>query len=530
MTGRAPGLPPPARTARRYPRAAVCSPDYLASSAGLATLARGGNALDAAVAANLVLAVVAPYFCGVGGDVFAIVHDPRDGSAHGYLGAGRAASAASAEDLRRAGHDRMPAVGPHTVTVPGAVDGWFALLDRFGTLPFGDVAADAVALARGGFPMSAYGARATRVAAPLYVEYPGWRAAHGGVGEGETVRRPALARLLEELAAGGRDAYYRGAVAEAIARTVREAGGPLDASDLAAHRGEWAEPIAARYRDVEVLELPPPTQGVTALEALRILDGFPPAAGDPADLDATHLAAEAVKLALADRDAHLGEPAHMALPASTLIENGWVEARRAAVDPARAGAPGPARPQSGGTAYLCAADEAGMLVSLIQSNFLGFGSGLHVPEWGIDLHGRGASFTLEEGTANRLGPSVRPLHTLIPALARRDGRPWLVFGTMGADAQPQVQVQVLRSVVDAGDDPQCALDRPRWRVDLSTGNLHVEEGTGTDRVDGLRRRGHRVVVDPAGDPGFGHAHAIEIGPAGYAAATEPRAEGAAVGL
>ncbi len=530
MTG---PLPPPAgsRRPRRYPRAAVATPDRLASSAGLATLARGGNAVDAAVAANLALAVVTPYFCGVGGDLFAIVHDGASGRVHGYLGAGRAAAAASADDLLARGHERMPGIGPHTVTVPGAVDGWFALLERFGTMTFAEVAADARAWARDGFPLGAFGAYASRTAAPLYQEFPAWVAAHGGLEEGRTVRRPGLARLLERLGGEGRDGYYRGEVADAIAASVQEAGGTLDAGDLAGHRGEWAEPLVARYRDVEVLELPPPTQGVTALEAFRILDGFPPPApGGLTGVAGIHLGAEALELALADRDSHVGEPGRMPLPPDALLDEGWIEHRRRAVDPQRAGRPGPHRPQAGGTAYLCAADADGTLVSLIQSNFLAFGSGLHVADWGVDLHNRGASFTLEAGTVNRLEPSARPLHTLIPALARRDGEPWLVFGTMGADAQPQVQVQILSAMVDGGLDAQAALDRPRWRVDRFTGALRVESGVGDDVVDGLRRLGHTVAVDVPGDPGMGHANAIELTSSGYAAATDPRAEGAALGL
>ncbi len=523
--------PEASAAASRYPRAAVASPNHLASSAGLATLARGGNAVDAAVAANLALAVVTPYFCGVGGDLFALVHDPADGRARGYLGAGRAAAAASADDLIAAGHDRMPGLGPHTVTVPGAADGWFALLDRFGSLTFSEVAADALAWARGGFPLSAFGAYASRAAAPLYEGFHPWSAAHGGLEEGTTVVRPGLARLLERLAAEGRDGYYRGDVAGAIATAVQAEGGTLDVADLAAHRGEWTDPLRATYRDVEVLELPPPTQGVTALEALRILDGFPPPApGGFTDAAGIHLAAEATKLALADRDGHVGDPALMSLPPDALLDGRWIADRRRAVDPGRAGRPRPHRPQAGGTAYLCAADSDGMLVSLIQSNYLAFGSGLHVEEWGIDLHNRGASFTLEEGAVNRLGGSVLPLHTLIPALAHRGGRPWLVFGTMGADAQAQVQLQILSSMVDGRADPREALDRPRWRVDLSTGALHVESGIGDEVVDGLRRRGHDVVVDAPRDPAMGHANAIEITPSGYAAATDPRAEGAALGL
>ncbi len=513
-----------ARTAARYPEAALATPHYLASAAGAAELARGGNAVDAIVAANLALGVVAPYFCGYGGDLFAIVWD---GALHGYLGAGRAPAAATIDVVSAQLGGEAIFVGPHSVTVPGAVAGWFDLLERWGTRSFGDLAADARRFAEGGFTISAAGAQACQGYAGLYGGYDDWLDLYAGVEAGDRLRQPALAALIDALADGGPDAYYRGTVAEAIAAAVAALGGVMVPADLAAHAGEWADPLRAPYRDVEVAELPPPTQGAAVLEILRILDGFDLAAMDPADR--THLVIEAVKLGLRDRDDHLTDPDAMPLPPAALYADGWVAERRAAIDPLRARVPAPGHPQRGGTAYLCAADGDGLLVSLIQSNFTGFGSGVHVPEWGINLNNRASSFSLDPGHVNALAPGKRPLHTLIPGMVLRDGQPELVFGTMGADAQAQVHAQLLTQIVDRGADPQVAIDAPRWRVETSDWRLRAERRTDPALLADLAGRGHEVIETPAYDDAMGHAHAIAVQPFGYAVATDPRAEGGAVG-
>ncbi len=511
--------------ARRFPRAGLASPHYLASAAGLAVLAQGGNAVDAIVAANLALGVVAPYLCGCGGDLFAIVWDGR---LHGYLGAGRAAAGATPDALREAGVEHMPFVGPHTVTVPQAVEGWFALLERWGTRSFGDLSTAAIGYAREGFEPSTTALRVLGGCKALYADFPAWQAAYGDAAAGAVLRQPALARLMELLATDGPDAYYQGRVADAVAVAVQAAGGFLTSVDLAAHMGEWGEPIVAGYRDTQVAELPPPTQGVTALEILRILDGFD--LGALAEPDRQHVAIEATKLALADRDAHVTDPDAMALPAAALLEDAWIEQRRADIDPRRARAPAPGVAQVGGTAYLCAADADGLLVSLIQSNFLAFGSGIHVPEWGINLHNRGSSFSLDEDRANVLAPGKRPMHTLIPAMALREGEPWLVFGSEGGDAQAQVQAQVLTRIVDDGTDPQAALDAPRWKVEPWAWKLRAEGHHPPELLDDLRARGHDLTVTRAFDFGMGHAHAIARTALGYAVASDYRCEGAALGL
>lgn len=514
--------------ARRFPRDAVATAHYLASASGLAVLADGGNAVDAAVAANLTLGVVTPYACGYGGDLFAVVWD---GTLHGYLGSGRSPGEATRDAVaERAGTPHMPVLGPDTVTVPGGVAGWFDLLGRWGTRDFGTLARDAIAYARDGFPVSAGAAPIFAEGAQLYraeePSFAAWRRMYADVAPGTWLRQPALARTLERLAADGPDAYYRGPIGDAVVATLAEHGSAMRRGDLATHEGEWTTPLRAAYRDVEVVELPPPTQGVTALEALRILDGLPER-HDPVDRE--HLRIEALKQALADRDRYVTDPGHMVRPPAELLADPWVESRRRVLRLDRATAPDPGVPQPGGTTYLCAADRDGLLVSLIQSNFMSFGSGVHVPEWGINLNNRGFSFSLDPDRPNVFAPAKRPMHTLIPALAFRDGAPWLVFGSMGGDAQAAVHVQLLGHLVDRGADPADALTAPRWRVDPGTWRVHAEKRFAPELLDGLRARGHHVDVTRAFDTGMGHAHCIRLESPGYAAAADPRSEGAALG-
>lgn len=512
--------------AKRFPRGAIASPHYLASAAGLQVLARGGNAADAAVAASTTLGVVAPYYCGYGGDLFVVVWDGR---AHGYLGSGRSPAAITAADLRaRTGATEMPVLGPDAVTVPGAVAGWFDVLDRFGSLAFGDVVAPALALARDGFELTD-SARAvfTEYGGVYDAEFPDLLGSYRVATDGRRLHQPELARTIELLAADGPAALYGGPIGASVAETVQRAGGVLTVDDLAGHAGTWTELLRAPYRDVEVLELPPPTQGVTALEALRILDGAPLSA-DP--VARSHVQIEAMKLALVDRETFVTDPAHMQFPPEHLISDAWIADRRRRLDPDAATVPEPGVAKVGGTAYLCAADADGLLVSMIQSNFMSFGSGVRDVAWGINLNNRGSSFFLDESAANALGPAKLPMHTLIPALALRNGRPWLVFGSMGADAQAPVHVQMLGHMVDDGTDPQVAISAPRWRIDVDGWRIWTERRFDPAVPAGLRARGHEVRDARPYDSSMGHAHAIECTPGGYAVATDPRADGAALGL
>ena len=508
-----------------YPQAGVATPHYLATAVGANVLARGGNAVDAIVGANLALGVVAPYYCGYGGDLFAIVWD---GELHGYLGSGRSPAAATIGAVRDALEGTPLLIGPHSVTVPGAVAGWFDLLERWGTMSFGELAADAIRYARYGFTITPLAAAAAQGFTRLYRNFPEWQAVYGGLGVGDQLVQAPLARLIELLATTGPDAYYRGPVAADISAALDRYGGFMETNDLASHYGCWDAPLVADYRDVQVAELPPPTQGTTVLEILRILDGDDLAAMAPADR--AHLVIEAVKIGLRDRDDHITDPAAMLISPTDLLAENWIAGRRDQIDPSRAGVPAPGHPQRGGTAYLCAADGDGLLVSLIQSNFLSFGSGVHVPEWGINLNNRGSSFGLDETRVNALAPSKLPMHTLIPAMVLRDARPFLVFGSMGGDAQVQVHAQVLSSIIDDGTDLQAAIDAPRWRVEPWDWRVRVEASYNPQVQHALTARGHELVEVPDLDSGMGHAHGIGVGPNGYRMATDPRAEGAATGL
>ncbi|HVE92812.1 MAG TPA: gamma-glutamyltransferase [Actinomycetota bacterium] len=513
-----------------FPRGCVASPHYLASSAGLAVLASGGNALDAAIATNLTLGVVTPYLCGYGGDLFALVWD---GSLHAYNGSGRAPAAATVEAVRAAaGTDVMPALGPHAVTVPGAVEAWFALLDQFGTRSFADLAQTALRYASDGFQLSARGAASIVASRAAYTQdfAADWRAVYGNAGPQDVLRQPDLARTIRTLCDGGPDAYYRGEIAAAIADTVQRHGGLLQEPDLASHTGEWVEPMSTTYRGHEIVELPPNTQGVTVLEALNVFESLDEP-GEAESLHRHHLLIESMKLALHDREAHVTDPRHMTVPAATLGSKERARDRAGEVDPVSARKLVPGSAAGGGTVYLCAADESGMCVSLIQSNYMGFGSAVTVPGWGINLHNRGAFFSLDPTHVNAMAPGKRTMHTLIPAMVMRAGRPAIVFGTMGGDGQAQTHLQLLTRILDDGLDVQAAIDAPRWMVSPRDWTVSAESRFDAGVVDGLRARGHEVRLGAAFDARVaGHAHAIAVTPAGYAAATDPRAEGAAIGL
>jgi gamma-glutamyltranspeptidase/glutathione hydrolase len=525
------------QTQERFPSACVASPHRLATEAGVEMLRAGGNAVDAAVAVNVTLAVVAPSSCGLGGDLFLLMW--RDGEVHAYNGSGRAPAAATPDAVRRAAEGAtgprdlggLPERGALTVTVPGAVEAWFRILERFGTRSFADCAAAGARFAADGFAPSAKGATSFHEAAaalprddPAFAE---WHTVYDAAREGEPFRQPGIARTLAALGSEGPDAYYRGEFGAALVETVRSHGGLLAAEDLASHTGDWVRPLSVDYRGHEVLELPPNTQGVVALEALAMLRD----AGElPADGDARHhRLLEATKLALSDRR-HVTDPDAMRIAVADLLDEERLRALASTIHPEHAGRPPGAFAAPGGTAHMAAVDASGMCVSLIQSNWEGFGSGVTVPGWGVNLHNRGSRFFLDPAYANVIAPRKRPMHTLIPAMALRDGRPRYVFGTMGGDGQAQIHVQLLAHLVDDEWEPQRAVDAPRWELDLGDWSVAAERRFDPGTIDGLRRRGHEVTMTAAFDPSMGHANVIQVDADGLAGAADPRSEGAALGF
>ncbi len=527
----------------------------LAAAAGLAVLRRGGSAVDAALAAAIALTVLQPGSTDIGGDLFAIVWD--GGRLHGLNASGRAPAALTRDtvvargvgaptpahggDQADARHGAVPARGWLPVTVPGAPAGWRDLHARFGTLPFADLFTDAVAYAAHGYPVSpraaAGWAHGVRVAQGLAgAEFAEWRrvftVADGRAPRaGETWRNPDAARTLRLIADSGAEAFYTGPVAAALAAHAARTGGLLTAADLAAHTSTWVEPVAAGYRGHEVWELPPNGQGLAALLALAVLDGVDLAAM-PAG-ERLHWQIEATKLGFADAHAYVADPDRVPVPTAGLLSASYAAARRALIGE-RALLPAPGRPGRGGTVYLCTADPDGMMVSLIQSSYLGFGSYVTLPGHGFSLQNRGAGFSLDPAHPNVVAPGKRPFHTIIPGFLTRGGAPVGPFGVMGGHMQPQGHVQVVSATVDGSLDPQAALDRPRWYWHAGRSvrvEPHLVAGpAGAAAVDSLRRRGHEVAVD-ADSGTFGCGQAIwRLPGGGYVAGSDPRADGGALGF
>jgi gamma-glutamyltranspeptidase/glutathione hydrolase len=516
----------------------VAAPHYLAAQAGLDLLKSGGNAVDAAIAANATLQVVYPHLLGLGGDLFLLMYSARDRRLYGLNASGRSPADATIERYHALGYAEMPQFGIHSVTVPGCASGWQAASDRFGCLGLARTLAPAIAYAQGGFPLGPdlHAALTRMLTAPH--THRSWRdnfVPSGTVPRvGSIVSARPLGATLRAIAAGGADAFYRRAVAEQIAAFVAREGGLITRGDLAAHTAEWVTPLAVRFGDLDIYELPPNTQGVTALQMLGMVDGL--ALGEsPLSATTVHAGVEAKKLAFADRARYVTDLDYMRVDPAQLIAPEYLARRRGLIDPTRARATVAAGSPSGDTIYLCAADEEGNLVSLIQSNFRGFGSGYVVDGTGIALQNRGAYFSLDPAAANALAPRKRTLHTLIPSLALRDGRPAVVFGTMGGDGQTQFHLQVYTALVRYGLDIQAAIELPRWaHAAASAGageTLLLESRFPEDTLTELAALGHTVARVGPWDSAVGHAQGIVVDAESgvYHGGADPRAEGAAVG-
>lgn len=521
----------------------ACTSQPLATQVALDILKAGGNAIDAAIAANAVLGLVEPTGNGIGGDLFAIVWDAETQELYGLNASGRSPQSLSLDFFLENGYEKIPAYGPLPVSVPGCVDGWFELHGRFGSMNMEKILQPAIDYAREGFPVTeliayywAGGARAlSRFPNVADVYMPGGKTPE----KGEIFKNPYLAGTLEKIAKGGRDAFYKGEIARTIGDFMKEQGGFLSYEDLASHHSEWVEPVSINYRGYDVWELPPNGQGIAALQILNILEGYDLSAMGFGSTDYIHHLVEAKKLAFEDRAKYYADPAFNDLPVEELISKEYADERRALINSDRASRNLDAgEVEHGNTIYLTVADEKGNMVSLIQSNYQGLGSGMCPTGLGFILQDRGELFSLEEGHFNVYEPGKRPFHTIIPAFITKEGKPWMSFGVMGGSMQPQGHAQIVINMIDFGMNLQEAGDAPRIRHGGSSqptgqkmtdgGVLYLESGISYDTIRELMKKGHKVQHTVGG---FGGYQAIlwDEEKAVYFGASESRKDGQAAG-
>ena len=517
-------------------RGMVATSQPLAAMAGVRMLMEGGNAIDAAVAAAAALSVVEPFYTGVGGDLFALIWMDRERRVRSLNGSGRAPGAASIDELRASGLTEIPYLSPYAVTVPGTVHGWDTLLRAYGSMPLAHILAPAIEYAEEGYPVSDIiawqwaGATAQLSRLPSGTEL---MLDGRAPGQGEVIRLPELASTLRAIAEGGPQAFYSGAIAAKIASFVQTQGGWLSTEDLAAHTSTWDEPISTDYRGVTCWECPPNDQGLAALMALNIAEGFDLKAMGFQSPDTYHHLIEAMRLAFADALRYIADPRKARVPTGELLSKGYASKRRSLVKEDRAlNHVVPGHVSAGGdTVYISCIDAQGNACSLINSLYEKFGTGLVVPGTGIALQNRGTLFSLEPGHPNALEPGKRPYHTIIPAMATRGDELWLSFGVMGAFQQPQGHLQVLVNMIDFGLDPQAALNALRFSVQLG-GGVAIEEGLLPSSLHDLQRRGHDVFLVRGYDRFiFGGGQVIErdIDSGVLRGGSEPRKDGCAVG-
>jgi len=535
-------------------RGVVATSHYLASEAGLAALRGGGSAVDAAIAANAVLCVAYPHMAGLGGDGFWLIHQPGGDGVRALNASGPAAELATRDYYREKGHrDEIPSRGAlAALTVPGAVEGWREAHEHYGRLDWTDLFADAIRYARRGLAVSRSLANWIHEDLPVFAEHPssarvfldGGRARR----QGERLVQPALAESFERLAReGARQGFYEGETAERICTALSRDGSPLRPGDFARFRAEWVEPISTTYRGYTAYEFPPNTQGFAALQILNLIEGFDVQRWGDGTADYYHHMAEAVKLAFADRDAWLTDPRFVEIPLERLLSKEYAAERRGRIDPGAAmemeevepGIPfhggGARRSGDGDTCYFCAVDEQGLAVSVIQSIYHDFGSAEIGGDTGILLQNRGSFFSLEEEHPNRLEPGKRTFHTLIPAMLFREGEPYLVYGTMGGEGQPQTHAALVTRLVDFGYDVQQAIEAPRWLMGRTWGtesrDLSLEGRVPDEVVRELELRGQPIKMLRDWDDNMGHAQAIRIDRQhGFLeGGADPRGDGAAIG-
>ncbi len=518
----------PGRRSDVHARNVVATSQPLAAQAGIDALKRGGNAVDAAVAMAICLTVVEPTGNGIGSDAFAIVS--HGGTLSGYNGSGRSPAAWSRE--RFAHLEKMPEVGWEAVTVPGAVDTWVQLSERFGRLPFASLFDAGIHYARSGYAVSPVVQRMWSDSVQRFQHLEGYRDTFmpGGAAPavGELFTNPGQADTLEEIARTGGESFYRGDIAARIAADAARHDAAMTQADLAGHRGDWVDPVRVDYRSVTLHELPPNGQGMAALIALGILSHLDLGRLAPDSADCIHLQIEAMKLGFADALAHVADPRHMRIDVDTLLEPGRLRRLADRIDPERARQDDAAVTADHGTVYLCSADDEGTIVSMIQSNFQGFGSGIVVPQTGISMQNRGAGFSLSPNHPNCVAGGRRPFHTIIPGFLTRGGRPFGAIGVMGGHMQPQGHVQLVCRLEDFAQNLQEAIDAPRWYIDTSN-RIYLEDGFDEALAADLARRGHQV-KSPRHFGLFGGAQAIIATAAGFQGASDPRKDGCAAGF
>lgn len=515
-----------------FARNVVSTSHPLAAQAGLRMLQKGGNAVDAAVAAAAALTVVEPVACGMGGDAFALLWDGRQ--LHGLNASGPAPQAWTPEYFAKRHGGRIPSIGWDSVTVPGVVAGWVEISEKFGKLPFAELFEPAIELAERGHMVSPVVQRKWAAAVPQLEGQPGFRHAFmpngAAPGIGENFRFPAAAHTLTRIAETHGEVFYRGEIAEAIAQHAKQNGAALTLDDLASFKPEWVTPIEKNYGGYTLHEIPPNGQGIAALMALGIVEQLDITRFPVDSADCQHLLIEAMKLAFADTYRWVADSRAMTeVSALDMLDDGYLAARARLIDPRRASDFRHGKPPSGGTVYLSAADESGMMVSFIQSNYIGFGSGVVVPETGVSLHCRGYGFTLDPQHPNCVAPGKRPFHTIIPGFLTKDGVPQMSFGVMGANMQPQGHLQTLIRILSYGQQPQAACDAPRWKVNQGMA-VDIERTMAPDVVAGLAERGHALNTNTESTQHFGSGQFVWRTDDGYIAASDSRRDGQAVGF
>jgi gamma-glutamyltranspeptidase/glutathione hydrolase len=489
----------------------------LATQVALDILKKGGTAIDAAIAADAVLGVVEPTGAGVGGDLFAIIWSADKGKLYGLNGSGRSPRSLKLEYFKQNGYEFVPSYGPLPVSVPGCVDGWFEMHDMFGRLPMKDILQPAITYARDGFPVTEVIAYALKQGTEILKQYPNIKEVYMPSGrtpsKGEIFKNPLLANTLDKIAKGGRFEFYKGSIAKDIATFMKKQGGFLSYDDMYRHHSEWVEPVSTSYRGYEVWELPPNGQGIAALQMLNILEGYDIAAMGFGSADYIHVFTEAKKLAFEDRAKYYADPFFSKIPVTQLLSKKYAAERRKLIDREKAAKIyDPGRIEGGNTIYLTVADRYGNMVSLIQSNYRGLGSGMCPTGLGFVLQDRGEMFSLEEGHNNVYAPGKRPFHTIIPAFITKNNKPWISFGVMGGDMQPQGHVQIVVNLIDfkmnlqeAGDAPRMhhiGSSEPTGQQMTNGGILLLESGFRTEVIQKLMSMGHTIQWDLGGYGGY----------------------------